>query len=212
MCSKKRIFTTPDRTCDHAPRYLEFLAIRSPLAVSIALCRYSIQLFSVFGEVTISRDDIWRTKPFGLLLKIMLKSYAQQNLFSLRYHRSVQGTTPRSNVRHPPRNGRSQRRLEHPPGSNPRVCLDFVSMNVFQQGGAAWLKFVRLVLFLHLSPRVQEGRGEENMAFNAVEAMPTGSKLPAVDDSIRTSMGGRYGFDALAPLLTRALPMYFSRA
>ena len=174
---------------DHTPRYLEFLAIRSPLAVSIALCRHTIQLLFDFEDVTIFRNDIWRRKPFGLLLKIMLKSYAQQNLFSLRYHRSVQGTPPRSNVRHPPRNGRSQRRLEHPPGSNTRVCLDFVSMTFFQQGGATWLKFVRLVLFLHLSPRVQEGGGGENMVFNAVEAVPAGSELRAVGNSMRTSTG-----------------------
>ena len=50
------------------------------------------------------------------------------------------------------------------------------------------------------------------MIFNAVEAVPTGSELPAADKSIRNSMGGRYGFDALAPLLTRALPMHFSGA
>ena len=50
------------------------------------------------------------------------------------------------------------------------------------------------------------------MVFNAVEAVPTGSELPAADNSIRTSMGGRYGFDSLAPLLTRALPIHFSGA
>ena len=50
------------------------------------------------------------------------------------------------------------------------------------------------------------------MVFNPVKAMPAGSELPAADNSIRTSMGGRYGFDALAPLLTGALPMHFSGA
>ena len=57
-------------------------------------------------------------------------------------------------------------------------------MTFFQQGGATWLKFVRLVLFLHLSPRVQEGGGGENMLFNPVKAMSTGSELPAADNSI----------------------------
>ena len=126
------------------------------------------------------RNDIWRTKPFGLLLKIVLKSYAQQNLFSLRYHRSVQGTPPTKHRR----NGRSQRRLEHPPGSNTRVCLDFVSMTFFQQRRATWLKFIRLVLFLHLSPKVHEGGGGENTVFNAVEAAPAGSEPPAADNSM----------------------------
>ena len=74
------------------------------------------------------------------------------------------------------------------------------------------MKFVRLVLFLHLSPRVQKGGEGENMVLNAVEAVPAGSELPAADNSMRTSMGGRYGVDALAPLLTRALPMHFSGA
>ena len=50
------------------------------------------------------------------------------------------------------------------------------------------------------------------MVLNAVEAVPVGSELPAADNSMRTFMGGRYGFDALAPLLTRALPMHFSGA
>ena len=58
------------------------------------------------------------------------------------------------------------------------------------------MKFVRLVLFLHLSPRVQEGDGGENMVLNPVEAVPAGSELPAADNSIRNSMGGRYGVDA----------------
>ena len=50
------------------------------------------------------------------------------------------------------------------------------------------------------------------MVFNAVEAVPAGSELPAADNSMRTSIGERYGFDALAPLLIRALPMHFSGA
>ena len=47
------------------------------------------------------------------------------------------------------------------------------------------------------------------MVSNAIEAVTAGSEIPAVDNSMRTSMGGRYGFDALAPLLTRALPIPF---
>ena len=50
------------------------------------------------------------------------------------------------------------------------------------------------------------------MVLNAVEAVPAGSELPAADNSMRTSIGRRYGVYALAPLLTRALPMHFSGA
>ena len=50
------------------------------------------------------------------------------------------------------------------------------------------------------------------MVLNAVEAAPAGSELPAAENSMRTSMGGGYGFDVLAPMLTRALPIHFSGA
>ena len=50
------------------------------------------------------------------------------------------------------------------------------------------------------------------MALIAVEAVSPGNKPPAVDDSMHTPVGGRYGFGALAPLLTRASPMHFSGA
>ena len=49
---------------------------------------------------------------------------------TLRYHPNT--PPPRSNARRPPRNGRSCRLLKHPPGSNTRVCLDFVSMTFLQ--------------------------------------------------------------------------------
>ena len=39
-----------------------------------------------------------------------------------------------------------------------------------------------------------------------------GCAVSVADDSMRTSMGGRYGFCALVPLLTRASPMHFSEA
>ena len=50
------------------------------------------------------------------------------------------------------------------------------------------------------------------MVLSVVEAVPASSKPPAVNDSMRASTGGRYGFGASAPLLTRAASMHFSRA
>ena len=50
------------------------------------------------------------------------------------------------------------------------------------------------------------------MVLITVEAVPIGSKPAAVDGSMRTSRGGRCGFDASAPSLTRASPMHFSGA
>ena len=43
-----------------------------------------------------------------------------------------------------------------------------------------------------------------------VEAVSVGIKPPVVDDSMRTSTGGKCGFDASASLLTRSSPMHFS--
>ena len=76
-------------------------------------------------------------------------------------------------------------------------------MTFLQQGGASSLKFVMLVLFLILSPRVREEDGEEKLALIAVEAMPTGSKLPAVV-IVRIYPGEKHDFSASAPLSTRA--------
>ena len=49
------------------------------------------------------------------------------------------------------------------------------------------MKFVRLILFLVLSPRVQEKDSGEKMVLIAIEAVLASSKPPAVDDSMRTS-------------------------
>ena len=49
------------------------------------------------------------------------------------------------------------------------------------------------------------------MVIIAVETVSAGSKPPAVDDSMRTSMGGRCGFGS-APSSTRASSMKFERA
>ena len=66
------------------------------------------------------------------------------------------------------------------------------------------MKFIRLFPFLVLSPRVQEGKGQENTIVTAVEAVPVGSKPPAAV-GVRISTGERHGFGASAPFSTRAL-------
>ena len=50
------------------------------------------------------------------------------------------------------------------------------------------------------------------MVLYDVEAVPGSTKPPAVDDSMRTSTGRRWGVGASAPSLTRASPMPFSGA
>ena len=85
-------------------------------------------------------------------------------------------------------------------------------MTFLQQGGGSWFKFVRLVLFLVLSPRVKVGDGGEKMVLIAVEAVTAGCKIPTADYSIRTTISGRCSFGALVLLLTRVSPMHFSGA
>ena len=74
------------------------------------------------------------------------------------------------------------------------------------------MKFVRPILSLASLPLLQEKSGRGKMVLIVVEAVPAGSKPPAVDDSMRTFMGGRFGLGASAPLFTRASPMHFSGA
>ena len=60
--------------------------------------------------------------------------------------------------------------------------------------------------------RLQEkGRGGK-MALIVGEAVPAGMKPPAVDDGMRNSTGGKFGFSASAPLLISASPMHFAGA
>ena len=47
------------------------------------------------------------------------------------------------------------------------------------------------------------------MVLIVVKAVPSRSKPPAADGSMRTSSGGIYGFGAPAPSVTRASPMHF---
>ena len=66
------------------------------------------------------------------------------------------------------------------------------------------MKFVRLVLSLVLSPRVQEGSGREKMIFIAVEAVPAGRK-PLTDIGVHISTDERDGFGALAPFVDQGV-------
>ena len=79
-----------------------------------------------------------------------------------------------------------------------------------QEGGASWLKFVRLVLFLVLLPRVLEGGSRGKMGFTAVENVPAGSK-PPVTVGVRISTGEGHGFSALASLSTRPSSLNIGR-
>ena len=91
-------------------------------------------------------------------------------------------------------------------------------MTFLQQGGENWLKFIlqsvaQLCLPVSLVSWMIQGRGGKGkIVLIAVEAIPAGSKPSAADDSMRTSIVGRCGFDASATLLTRASPMHFLEA
>ena len=71
------------------------------------------------------------------------------------------------------------------------------------------MTFVRPVLFLNFSLRLQEKSGGGKIVLTVVEAVPAGIKSPAADDSMRTSTGGKCGFGASAPFLARTSPMFF---
>ena len=222
VCRKKRILATPDHICHQAPRSVEFLAIRSSFAVSTALYRLTLTapLNQKPGsvEILIYRNtyDVHNFLPFSW--KMMLKSSDQQKRSSLKHHCSVPNEPPRSNACRPPRNGQPRRRPEHPPGSNTRVCLNFVSTTFLcqklQMVAYVWIAVVVLLYLpvFFISQRIQERSGGSNRVLIIVEARPAGSRLPAADDSMLTSKGGKYGFGASAPSLTRASLMNFSGA
>ena len=74
-----------------------------------------------------------------------------------------------------------------------------------------WIDVVFLKFISSVRQKFQRGdRGK--MALVAVEAVPTDSEPPTLDDNMRTSTGGRLGFGASAPLLTKTSPMHFSGA
>ena len=70
------------------------------------------------------------------------------------------------------------------------------------------MKFVRPVLSLISSPRLQEKSDGGKMPLIAVETVPAGSK-PLAAVGVRMSTGDKHPFGASAPLSTRASPMDF---
>ena len=152
MCRKSRILSTLDRTCHQAPCSVKFLATRSSFAVSQSRPVTRSSCSSGFGEVVICRNNIRRIRSLVPLLRTMLKSYApKKNGPASDTITASQTNPPRSNTRHPLRNGHPRRQPEQPPGSTTRVYLDFVRMTFLQQGEANWLKFTRqFVALLYL--------------------------------------------------------------
>ena len=74
------------------------------------------------------------------------------------------------------------------------------------------MTFARLVLFLVLSPRVQEGSGAENMVLIHIkEAVLAGIKILAAVD-VRIFTGERHAFGVSAALSTRATSLNIGRA
>ena len=81
-------------TCYQAPCSVEFLAIPSSLAVSTVSGRHPIQLsFWLRGRSDLPQN-VRRNKSLVFILKMMLKSYTQQNRSSFRYHRRVPNEPP----------------------------------------------------------------------------------------------------------------------
>ena len=69
---------------------------------------------------------------------------------------------------------------------------------------------ISLLPFFSVFPQKLQGRGGGGkMVLSDVKAVMVSSKPPMADDSMRTSTGGRCGFGASAPSLTRASPMHF---
>ena len=207
---------TPDRTCHQAPRFMEFSVIRLPLAISTALCHHPIQWsFAGFGEIAIYRNNVRRIK--SLVLRTMQPT-VQQNRFVLQTpSQRPKQTSHEANARRPRRNEPSRRRLEHPPVSNTRYCLDFVYMTFLQQGEASWLKFSRQFVALLYFPvflgsqRLRKRGKRGKVVLRVVGAVSVSSKPPAGVDE-RISQGERHGFGASVPSSTRASSPHVGRA
>ena len=103
-----------------------------------------------------------------------------------------------------PETGRHENDLYNRQYQTPEFALTlFLRPSSKKQGQA---KFVRSIIFLVSSPRLQEKSCRGKMALIAVEAVPAGGEpLAAVGVSI--SAGERHGFGASAPLSTRASSM-----
>ena len=190
VCRKKRILSTPDRTCHLAPRSMKFLAIRLSLAVSsLPPSPDSVVYFWFRGNIAIYHNNIRRTK--SPVLRMIQPSSINKNAFELRTpYQRPERTPSRSNAHRPPRNGQPRRRLEHPSGSNIRVCLNFVSIRFLWQKllyvAYVWIAVVGLKFISSVGQKIQRRGGGGNMVFIVVEAVPASSKPTAgVDASPR---------------------------
>ena len=98
VCRENRIILTPDRTCHQAPRPVQLLAIRSPLAFSTASCLLSLAVLSnqqpCSGEIAIYRNTYGKPNFLRFSWKVLLKASDQQNCSRLGYHRSVPNEPP----------------------------------------------------------------------------------------------------------------------
>ena len=217
VCRKRRILLTLGRTYHQAPSLHGIpchpffpRSFHSPVPSNLRGSHESI-VNSGFGEITIYQNNVWRTKLLALLEEdnavFRLTKTPKLRIPSQHPKR----TLPGSNTCCPPRNWQPSRLPENPPGSNTRVCLDFVYMT-FLCHKMLYLANVRIavVVLKFLSSivlqKLQGKGGGRKMVLSVVKAVPASSEPTAADDSMRTSTDD---FSALAPSLTRASPMPF---
>ena len=131
-----------------------------------------------FGKIAISRNT------YGVMNHLSsLENDVQVLRLPITLHTRIllqhPNENPSTKQRAPPSQKRQVRRQPvQPPGSSTSVFLDFGSKTFFQEGEGSWLKFDRLVLFLVLSPKLQEKNGRGKEVLIAVGAVPVGSKPP----------------------------------
>ena len=81
----------------------------------------------------------------------MMQSSVQQKHSSFEYHRNVPNEPSHESTRATLLiNGQPRRRPEHPPGSNTRFCLNFVSITFLQQERTSWLELLWRVVVQQL--------------------------------------------------------------
>ena len=117
MYRKKRILSIPDHTCHLARRSIEFLAIRLFIFVPSSVVSFWLRETSDLTTITYTYQiafllDNAAVRP--------IKMYS-----SSEHHLSVPNEPPQKNARRLSRNGQPRRRLQHSPGSNIRICLNF---------------------------------------------------------------------------------------
>ena len=169
---ENRILLTPDRTCHHAPRSVEFLTIKllAPWTSLSSVYPRSFHSFvpSNFGG-PIAVGTAYQMS-FALDGAIPTKHARASNTIV-----ASETNTPRSNARRPPRNGRSRRRPEHPPESNTRFCLNHVSMTFLCPKllyvAYVWMDVAALKLIFLVGQKRQRRDGGGEMVLIAVGAI-----------------------------------------